>query len=795
MAWTFFSKKPKLAKIRVTAQKYDGSAEYVWLDISEQTTPLVIIEILRDGNHLTHDGRSDDFEMLNELTFEVLNNREPISKTFSLSSLNAIPGGNYFICRMKSAASPPPAAPSSSPRNISELINIVIRVMPNGDELDVELPGLALGSEIITELLAAKVAPRVDPNGVPIQYDLVSKTIGKKMPPNQTVFDFGVKEGDVLYFLPVLSQNQDALTPYMSILKDLPDEVIRTPESIDSYIKGLNTQGDQARPLHECKVIFIGSGEVGKTSLIKKLITGQFDPQEKKTEGIKINDRQIRYDDKWIKTHIWDFGGQEIMHATHKFFMTRRSVYVLVLNPRVQDRYGETEVEYWLKLISSYARNAPIIVVCNKCEMHKMDLPKGQLMDKYPQISRFVETSCVQNIGIDVLDKAIADAVFQLEHINDLLPASFFKVKEDLQARNKDFIHYYEYRDICINADPEFGEENMQLLIGLLNDLGVMLNISDNRRLIETQVLNPQWITNGVYQIVNSKQILDSKGVISEHNIKDILDSMLYPTIKERGYIMDMMAHFELCYQLPDKPDTYFVPGAFSIDRPERFNWEQPEVLRFQYHYDVLPSSIMTRFMVKVHQMICTNQYWRNGVVIADEDDNSALIFADPSDRKIFIEVAGPEKRQMLSIIRREFEMIHKSISKLNVSRMISVDETGRHLCSYDDLLIYEKAGEQEVFIPSLRKKVSIKSLLEGVEIRINKHLIKQLIIDGEFKDALRQMEKLEDGKHQDILLMLGKLNRYDREIGLGLLDRKDVEIDYNRLCQLAIQFLDEIPG
>jgi len=28
--------------------------------------------------------------------------------------------------------------------------------------------------------------------------------------------------------------------------------------------------------------------------------------------------------------NIWDFGGQEIYHATHQFFLTHRSLYLLL---------------------------------------------------------------------------------------------------------------------------------------------------------------------------------------------------------------------------------------------------------------------------------------------------------------------------------------------------------------------------------------------------------------------------------------------------------------------------------
>ena len=52
----------------------------------------------------------------------------------------------------------------------------------------------------------------------------------------------------------------------------------------------------------------------------------------------------------WL--NIWDFGGQEIMHATHQFFLTQRSLYLLVINGR--EGGEDADAEYWLKLIESF---------------------------------------------------------------------------------------------------------------------------------------------------------------------------------------------------------------------------------------------------------------------------------------------------------------------------------------------------------------------------------------------------------------------------------------------------------
>ncbi|MBK6622502.1 MAG: hypothetical protein IPH04_19480 [Saprospirales bacterium] len=87
---------------------------------------------------------------------------------------------------------------------MSDVVNIVIRVMPAGDELDVELPVFATGKEIIEELLSQKIAPRNDPDGNPYVYKLVSKRSNQEIKEDKTLQALDIKEGETIYFVPKL---------------------------------------------------------------------------------------------------------------------------------------------------------------------------------------------------------------------------------------------------------------------------------------------------------------------------------------------------------------------------------------------------------------------------------------------------------------------------------------------------------------------------------------------------------------------------------------------------------------
>ncbi|MFM6012916.1 MAG: GTP-binding protein, partial [Dolichospermum sp.] len=142
------------------------------------------------------------------------------------------------------------------------------------------------------------------------------------------------------------------------------------PAEILTYYFSLQTE--ERQPLNEAKVLLVGQGTVGKTSLVKRLINNTFDANESKTNGINIDNWRLEVNQQTIRLNIWDFGGQEIMHATHQFFLTKRSLYLLVINAREDEQ--QNRLEYWLKIIQSFGGDSPIILVGNKIDEHPLDI-------------------------------------------------------------------------------------------------------------------------------------------------------------------------------------------------------------------------------------------------------------------------------------------------------------------------------------------------------------------------------------------------------------------------------------
>lgn len=489
------------------------------------------------------------------------------------------------------------------------------------------------------------------------------------------------------------------------------------------------------KKLNEAKVLLVGQGFVGKTSIVERILHNTFNQNQDKTEGISINRWQVKgnkiYEfDSQIKLNIWDFGGQEIMHATHQFFLTKRSLYLLVLDSRLTQE--ENRVEYWLKIIESFGGESPVLIVGNKIDQHPLDINRTGLQKKYPNIVGILETSAATGSGIEALKAAITEQVNNLPHVRDLLPETWFTVKTKLErlGQEQNFITYDEYLDLC--AENEVSDETSQrTLISFLHDLGVILHFQDDPRLEALGILNPQWVTNGVYKILNSHVLFQNRGTLTVPILNKILSHPEYPRDK-RLFIVDMMKKFELCYDIePDK--SFLIPDLLPKD--ELYTGEWYEALAFQIHYSVLPSSIITRFIVRMNAFI-HKTVWRSGVVLIS-GGNTALVKADTEDRKIYIWISGNEntRRDFLSAIRMDFDAIHKTLAKIEATEKVPHPVYPELVFDYSELIEFEGQGVDEIpkKVGSQVMMCNVHELLDGV--RLSKTRVKTVFISYAHRD------------------------------------------------------------
>ncbi|MCP4146141.1 MAG: GTP-binding protein, partial [bacterium] len=472
-------------------------------------------------------------------------------------------------------------------------------------------------------------------------------------------------------------------------IKAPPMEIVnRSIAAIRDYFKALDGKKEQ---LKEVKVLLVGDGSAGKTSLLKRLQGLEFKKDEPQTHGITIVSMPVPLKEKKTgetgvnhsglgpadaKIHLWDFGGQEIMHATHQFFLSKRSLYILVTDSRKDER-----IEHWLKHIRGFGGDSPVLVVINKTDQSPAyDLNRRHLQAKYPTIKGYYKLSCATGSGIAPFKTALIHEISQVENMRSIWPKSWFDVKNALQNMNQNYITLPRYHTICRENNLE-NESQQKTLLKYLHDLGVILSFPEFE-LKEYQVLEPKWVTEAVYKIINSKTLADKKGYLDKQMLEHILNRETFDnpgtleppgtletpgafanrepfdkeeyraglkntryTTREQNYVVALMKAFRLCYEVGG--GTLLVPDLLAVAEPaEVADIERRAALRFIYRFDYLPAGILPRFIVNMNRDIkAPRLQWRTGVVLENKlTAASALVKADKENKEIDISVNGKGK-------------------------------------------------------------------------------------------------------------------------------------------------------
>jgi len=497
-------------------------------------------------------------------------------------------------------------------------------------------------------------------------------------------------------------------------IKSIPIEVLEAPKNslvaIRNYINSLK---EGTKNLNEVKVIIVGDGGSGKTSLQKILTKEKFNPNELQTHGINIKHLSLKVNKQNVKYRLWDFGGQEIMHATHQIFLSRRSIYIIILNAR-----EETNPEYWLNHIKSFGGSSPVIIAINKIDENpSYDVNRLFLKEKYPNIIEFIRISCSKNEGIQEVKLSLKKAVNDIGNLNVAWALTWFKVKTHLENMSSNFISLDEFSELCSKNNID-DSSSQNTLVEYLNDLGIILHFKDFS-LSDTHVLDPEWVTYAVYKIINSRLLAENQGILKLTEIRSILKTkeidgkFKYPS-SQLNYIIELMIKFELCFKISES--EILIPDLLAVQEPE-FNFAGSEKLEVIISYSFLPKSIMPRLIVNLHNDILDNLRWRTGLIISDSSLNTqAILKADYEQKEIKITVIGDKKRDYLSVILFVIRRINASFIGLDFKVNIPVDESKNIKVSHAHLLTLESKGIGKFIPDGLDYEVDVQNMLGSLQ-------------------------------------------------------------------------------
>jgi len=152
------------------------------------------------------------------------------------------------------------------------------------------------------------------------------------------------------------------------------------------------------------KIVLLGDGGVGKTSIVTRYSTGVVPSTIKPTVGAAFVTKEIQIDGIDFELLIWDTAGQEAYRGLAPMYYRSAAIAIIVFDVSRPSTYDS--VSYWINEIKNNSESRPVLVVCaNKVDSDENKFNSTQAAEIFAKDNNaiFIETSALTGLGIDRL--------------------------------------------------------------------------------------------------------------------------------------------------------------------------------------------------------------------------------------------------------------------------------------------------------------------------------------------------------------------------------------------------------
>jgi hypothetical protein len=452
------------------------------------------------------------------------------------------------------------------------------------------------------------------------------------------------------------------------LIRQPPEIIAKGDIAMLDYLREIRLQGIDY--LYEAKVLILGEGGAGKTSLLRRLYLKNLNlPQEEEsTKGIDIYRHEfINPERKPFHLNVWDFGGQQIYHATHQFFLTKRSLYILVDDTRNNSKIVHDEgFKYWLEVIEVLSDRCPVLIFQNEKSSRSKSIDEAGIKGRFPNVIEVYRGNLEKHNAATNLEKAIRFHVQKLPHVGDAVPAQWVAIRSELEKIKEDqpYISQKEYFHLYARHLEEDCYKALRLS-QYFHDLGVFLHFQDDPFLQRYVILQNDWATEAVFKVLDDEPTKARKGRFTRADCLRIWTHSTYANMHPE--LLALMEKFELCYKLPDQRlDTWLSPQLLCPSAPELFkDWAKPDDLVLFYQYDFLPKGMISRLMVRKHYLVQQpNLCWVSGAYF-ERGESELLAVLMETGQGIELRARGPQQKELISVIADDLDDLNASFKGL----------------------------------------------------------------------------------------------------------------------------------
>jgi len=505
------------------------------------------------------------------------------------------------------------------------------------------------------------------------------------------------------------------------------------------------------------KMLLVGEGGVGKTSLLDALEGKPHDADKETTHGIEIRPLDVAHpkeDGVAMRLNAWDFGGQEIYHATHQFFLTGRSLFLLLWNMR--HGWEQGKLRYWLETIHARAPESPVLIVGTHLDQRNTDLPFEQLRDEFPQLAGHYKVSNSDGTGIEAFRAALGEAAAGLPLMGEEWPRDWLKAAEALRDSDEQWVRPKRMAEVMVEHGVK--EADTPVLAQYLHDLGDLLDYSGDEDLKDTVILKPQWVSTYISRVLESDGVQD--GILRRPHMEELwadLDPGLH------DHFLRLMEKFDLSYRTLENREISIVVEKLSQDPPDyRSRWDALEggnEIAMRFELSTVPAGIPSYFIARSHRF-SLHLHWLYGALFSDKKtpEHLGLIRSFPGTETVELRVRGPYPHNFFALLRDGFEVTLDRFPGLKVERFVPCPGHDGQGCAH--AFLFEQLCKRLETMPP-RPTVECPESLATVDVQ---KLVFGLarVTQGDvlaFLDAkFREMEMASQERHAELMEQVGDL-------------------------------------
>jgi len=395
------------------------------------------------------------------------------------------------------------------------------------------------------------------------------------------------------------------------------------------------------------------------------------------TEKVKLN------------LSIWDFAGQHDYYNNHHYFLSTRTVF-LVLWKMSDGEKGLQGLDFWFKSLAVHLKQSDenqtpsssserfqepvyysIIVVGTFLDHPSVDPKKKEerkvkIMDIANKAGirfgvqtplQYYEASCATLDNISEIQEVITTTAMSHTYMGEHVPKIYLQIEKYVMElrKEKHELPIASLKDFSTNFSDK---DLLKRALSLLNMWGVCVYLPQTEDLSSTVILDPKFLAKDVLaQLFNPNLVSSFKDGIFNHS--DLVH--IWTTLKKRDDFQDiapillsLMETFEVCFRLdPDKPffdQRSVVPAKLPENAPPQLqNWWTPDPGQntFQIEriikFNVIPKEMIARLLVRIHKSIEEKLIWRYGMYF-DREHSKGLIQIDMAISHLTLSIRGTKR-------------------------------------------------------------------------------------------------------------------------------------------------------